>query len=271
MSNIESITVIRHFRDVDNLIANGTDNPLAPGQEDKAIEFGNQLSMQAKAEGYRGIVLITSPKKRAVETARIIQEGVSEAKDPPKTKVVVNYNLRELDQGILMFPPDYKPGMYFEPLTIAWNAFWEETFASRNLLYRFGSPYSRGQLCHPELQGYFSSYGECYRDHAVRLYSSVYDFGQRLNRFRYFKPIVVTHDAPRVIFKELEFIAKQIQEDKIVVSSGGLAQLTWDTYSGHEPSHLAFGEVSILSTLALSDPKVKDILYREINILKQLS
>jgi hypothetical protein len=156
-------------------------------------------------------------------------------------------------------------------LTQAWKAFWDETFIkSRNLRYQFGCPYFQGQLIHPELQGCFSSYGECYRDYALRLYSAVYDFGQRLDRFQHVKPVIITHDSPRVIFQELEFIANQIQEGDATVPVGGLAQLTWDTYSNHEPSRMLFGEVTVLSTNALFDPKVTSILHREINMLKRL-
>lgn len=269
---VEYIPVVRHLKDIDNLVANGTDNPLAPGQNEVAIKFGNQLAKDAKAEGYCGVVLVTSPKRRTIETAQIIQEGILQSENGFKASLVVNHNLREINQGKLIFPSGYKPGDFFNPLSDAWRAFWSETFIdNQNLLYPFGSPYVRGELQHPELNGHFLSYGECYRDYAVRLYSAVYDFGLRLHNFRRLKPIVVTHDSPRVIFRELEFIGGQIQARAINITPGDLPQLTWDTYSTHEPSRLNFGEVSVLSTTALSDQKVLDVLKREIIVLKQLS
>lgn len=269
--SIESLPVIRHFKNVDDLISNGTDNPLAPNQEALAHEIGNRLVQEAKDKCCRGLVLITSPKKRTQETAQIIQKRILE--NNLKAPLVINHNLRELDQGKFVLPPEYKAGDFFEPLSEAWKAFWSETFIDHNnLLYRFGDPYSQGELRYPELQGHFLSFGESYRDYSVRLYSAVYDFGKRLNNFKQLKPVIVTHDSFRVNFLELENIGKEIHNGNLSVTPGSLPRLTWDNYCAHKPSQLLdYGKVSVVSTSSLLDPEVLNILQQEINILNQLS
>ncbi len=202
-SAVESLAVIRHLQDIDNLVQNGTDNPLAPNQDRIAIAFGTQLVQEAKQQDYHGIALISSPKKRAMETAQIIQRGIIQSGDQFRVSLIINHNLRELDQGKFVFPPGYRPGDFFEPLADAWQIFWSETFIDdHNLLYRFGSPYSHGKLRYPKLKDNFLSYGENYRDYAVRLYSAVCDFGERIGRLRYLKPVVITHDSPVGFIKE---------------------------------------------------------------------
>jgi broad specificity phosphatase PhoE len=268
---IESLHVVRHLRDADNLVLNGTDNPLVPDQDNIASEFCNRLVFEAKKDGYRGIVMITSPKKRAFETAQILQGEILRSENSFKVSIILCSNLRELDQGKFIFPSEYKPGDFFEPLAEAWKIFWSETFIDKhNLLYHFGSPYSGTERLYPNLQNSFESCGECYRDYAVRLYSAIYDFGQRLNRFRSLKPVVITHDSPRVIFQELEYIAKLVQDNVINIAPGSLPQLTWDTYSTHELSHLKFGEISTITPVALLDSKIQKILQTEIEFLSKM-
>ncbi len=101
--SIESLPIIRHLENVDDLISNGTDNPLAPNQEPMALEIGNQLIKEVKEQRCRGFILITSPKKRTRETAQIIQKTILE--NNFKAPLVVNHNLRELDQGKFVLPP----------------------------------------------------------------------------------------------------------------------------------------------------------------------
>ncbi len=139
-------------------------------------------------------------------------------------------------------------------------------------MYRFGDPYSQGELRYPKLQGHFLSFGESYRDYSIRLYSAVYDFGQRLDNFQQLKPVVITHDSFRVNFLELENIGKEIQSGNLFMTPGDLPKLTWDNYSARKTSDLlAYGKVSIISTNSLLNPEVLNTLRQEIDILNQLS
>lgn len=272
MSNrLEALTIIRHLKDVNNLGVHGTDSPLEPGQESTASEVGRKLYEEAKKDGFQGILFISSPKTRAIETANIMRKNISDINVVFKTGLAVDPNIRELDQGKFRLPPDYIPGTYFMPLKKAWTAFWGETFTNHNPLYRFGSANAEGQLKYPELVDHFEHPGECYKDQAIRLYSSVYEMGKSLDKFHRVKPVVIAHGAPLAIFRELEQIAKDVQNGVIDIPVGGLVQLSWDYFERRtQDQHPDYGQLSQISLSALYDPMILGILKREIDYLRQL-
>lgn len=269
--HLEKVTIIRHFKDTDNLVRHGTDNPLQSGQESIAQEIGKRLQLDALEEGYQGILLISSPKVRVRETVKMIQTAmINDEHDHFRVRTIVNPNLRELDQGKLNLPTYYQPGAYFRPLKEAWKAFWEESFGfHHNLSYKFGSQTDNSS--NQTFSQYFKETGECYKEQAIRLYTAALEFGKMLNRFQRIKPVVVTHGAPFAIYRELEIIAKDVQESKIQIPAGGLVQLSWDYFQKRSNDiHPDFGQTDTISLNSLYDNEIVSILNREINYLNNL-
>lgn len=271
---LEKLPVIRHFKDTDNLRDYEMDNPLMPSQEAEARTIGEQLAADVLKEEYKAILLVVSPKKRAIETAGLIQHYFHNNHDNLKVSVSINDNLRELDQGKLILPEDYVSRTFFKPLPRAWEVFWDETFVNyNNPLYKFGDPMIQNNIPrYPELLGFFETYGECYRDLSLRLYTLVYEFGKNLDRFKKIKPVVITHGSPVAIFKELELVARDIQNGKDGLKTGGLMRLTWDNFVSREKDkqHPEFGSTQYISLENIANPGILKRLQDEIISLKEL-
>lgn len=271
---LEKLPVIRHLKDTDNLRDYEMDNPLMPSQEAEAQTIGKQLATEVLKEECRAIFLIVSPKRRAIETAGLIQRYFHNNHNNLKVSVSINDNLRELDQGQLILPHDYVSGTSFEPLPRAWEIFWDETFIKHNNpLYKFGDPVAQDGIPeYPELLGFFERYGECYRDLALRLYTLAHEFGKNLDRFKKIKPVVITHGSPVAIFKELERIAHDIQNGKDELKTGDLMRLTWDNFVSQEKDkqHPEFGSMQYISLENLTNTGILKRLHDEIISLKGL-
>ncbi len=274
LHKIEGITVIRHLRDTDDLVNHGTDNPLEKGQDQIAFNLGCKLREESVNEGYRGIFLISSPKTRATETTNILRQGISQGNISFKTRMVVNPDIRELDQGQLKFPECYKSGTRFEPLKNAWKIFWAETFGeNHDLTYKFGDSVAQGRLKYPELLDTFEIPGECYKEQAIRLYTAALKLGNDIKQFERvkFKPIIITHGAPFAIYRELDVIANDFEKGLIDIPVGGLVQLSWDYYNKRtENKQPEYGQSSTIPATFLNKQKTQEILVREIDYLNRL-
>ncbi|HEX9008019.1 MAG TPA: hypothetical protein VF837_02045, partial [Patescibacteria group bacterium] len=195
------------------------------------------------------------------------------AADPNfKTGIIVNPNLRELDQGKLKLPDDYQSGTYFAPLKEAWSAFWNESFiVSHDLTYRFGSSFAQGELKYPNFSKYFEYPGESYKDETIRLYTAIHEFGKKINHNCRIKPIVVTHGAPLAIFRELELIANDVLMEKLDLRPGQLVQMSWDYFAKRKTNqHPDYGQACELTITSLFDNRIRKLLEQEINYLKEL-
>lgn len=270
-NRLECIPVVRHLRDVNNLREFGTNAPLADGQGNEVSDTARTLCESCENEGYKGILFITSPTRRAVETAILIQQGVRSSEQALKTRVSVDLNIRELDQGTLNLPADYVAGSYFPPLKVAWDAFWKESFDWHDLKYHFGDPNTSRGVVYPELIDTFIKTGESYRDQCVRIYTSVLGMGRNLARFRNVMPVVVTHGAPLAIFRDLESIGHDVESGVTNFDLGKLADLTWEYYQKKNGGqHQDYGASLVVGVSSLYNPLILKRLEMEINYLKRL-
>lgn len=279
-----SVTLVRHLLDEDNLLYERRDSGLLDGQEQRAYGMGVELAQVAREEGYQNLYLISSPKRRAVQTMAMMKTGISSIMPDLKVRTAQYYKLGEIDQGVMHLPDSYVPGMYVDELDTAWKIFWEETFSSAgeeqdNQLYRFGDPVSEssGSYKFPKLAHFFSKPGESYCELSLRLYEAALEFGQLYNRerVRQHKTMIaaITHGSPAVIFQMLDQIGRKINEEDFTFPTGKLMRLTWDFYNSNPDSKsnldLEFGDVRHFVVGSISQKSLQ-MLEREIHYLKSL-
>ncbi|MBI3633307.1 MAG: hypothetical protein HY226_03385, partial [Candidatus Vogelbacteria bacterium] len=180
-----------------------------------------------------------------------------------------------IDQGKFILPADYKIGGQFLGLELANKIFSKEVFgsASGNLLYKFGDPVlqSDGTYKYPELVPYFESYGESNRDLLLRLYDLVIRTSKKMDKFgAKTKVVVVTHAQLYQIFRDLSTVAEMVTNGGLDLQEGELPKLCWELYSKRFKNEKPTYGVNYISIENLFDPKVVELLNREIEYLKSL-
>lgn len=262
----ERVVFMRHLQDQDNLFFKNN-SPIIDSELDRVADISKEIATKAKGLGFTRIHLITSSKARAQITAERIAEGVEQCIE---ASIERDDRIRELDQGNYVLPEDYKPGDNFQVLRDAWLVFFEETFASKNLHYRFGDPAIQidSTYKYPDLPRHFTKYGENQIEFSIRYYSFLSDLHHRFRDQAETLPIIVTHQALATRFLELSHISLSNQ----VVVQGTLPLMEWDAYQEikNQPQglNLGYGEASIVSLQTIDN--LIQTFEPEIEMLKLL-
>ncbi len=271
------IPIVKHLEDEDNLEKN-RDAGLVSGQENLALNISNIIYDHAIKENYQILLFCVSPKKRAIETSKLVMEQLN--LKPTKLRVVldIDNNLREIDQGSFNLPDDYKPGDLFEGLKIASKIFSERTFNPNNptlddLNYHFGDPVLQndGTYEYPELKKYFEKPGESYKEILLRFYSQVIKLSMNIDRFKgSIEPIIFTHGQPHQIFTNLSEVAEKINNEGFTFELGSLPRICWDLYKKKKRGVVSFGQTSFVSIENITNQKMIKILEDEIDYLNTI-
>ncbi|MBI5126594.1 MAG: hypothetical protein HZA80_02425 [Candidatus Taylorbacteria bacterium] len=266
----DEIIGVRHLEDYDRLVSCNRDSSLKPDQEVKAREICEGIITMCHEKGVKKTHIMSSTKKRALETVDLIIGSIPE---DIKFEVEPDTRLRELDQGVIRFPEGFKDGDYFEPLKYAWDAYWEQTFTYKNLLYRFGDHCDKdGKLRYPALEGHFESFGENYAEFAFRQYDFLYSLSQKTEEYRDCLPVIVTHSATLSLIAEIIKITDELVH-KIPqhVPLGELPQMTWENFPKIKdilPTQPEFGYLGMFDVRKVFQPEIAEIIAIERDVLQ---
>ena len=275
MENFNSIPVLRHLDDVDDLREYGRDGILLPNQESAVKNYAEELINNLHEENKQALLLLCSTAKRGVQTGQLISEEVKE--EDPAIKVVLSENpaLANMYEGEINLPDSYKAGDKFPGFSIGKKAFAEEVFGQNpNFLYRFGDPVDLGdgRYKYPELLGYFTEFGESYRDFMVRLLKLILDTAHNIERTQQnTKVVAVTHSLQYQMFYDLQGITEDIISGDPAIESGKLALICWERYQERIKAGVPTYEVRYIDIDNLCNEKVLSFLVEEINYLNSLN
>ncbi|OGI76820.1 hypothetical protein A3C57_00335 [Candidatus Nomurabacteria bacterium RIFCSPHIGHO2_02_FULL_33_12] len=272
----KKVSVIRHLDEVDDLEKYGRDGVLIHGQEDRAEEIAGQLYKELKEYNKKAVLFVTSPRIRAKQSTQMVIDALLKKDSTLRCLSVQENDLREIDQGKFVLPTDYVKGEQYEGLYIADKIFLKETHASDygekndNYDYRYGDPVllANGQYKYPDLNQFFTKYGESYRDVLLRLYSLVIKTSEKVNKLgKNTELVIVTHGQPTQIFRDLKKIASYIKNKLIEYKEGELPKLCWELYKKLDDSKKVTGSLDIISIEELTDPYLVKVLKNEISFL----
>lgn len=271
--------VIRHLEDEDDLLKK-RDGDLIPGQEAAAHEIAEELRAEILDRDTSTVLMITSPKKRAIQTAEMVSEDLQSRTEGVRFIHETNEALMDQDQGEIILPPDYEPGDHFEGLDIARKIFHKETFGDEttgeegSLTYRFGDPILQedGTYKYPELLKYFSRSGESYRDVLVRLLGMLIELSENIQRFEIHRtlPVIFTHSQARQIFKDLEAAAALFQDGRLAYKTGQLGKICWEIYKKRKAENKIPEVIEYIAVDALLDEEIIELLRKEREYLRKL-
>ena len=276
LENEKKVIVVRHFDEIDDLEKYGRDATLQEGQENRTEVVASLLLNEIKERKKKAVLFITSPRIRAKQTAQMVIDSLYR-KDPAlKLFSAQEDDLRAIDQGEFILPGDYIKGQEFEGLSIADQIFFNETHASDNgkgadnYDYKYGDPVllENGQYKYPELNRFFTKYGESYRDVLLRLYSLVIRTSEKIDKLgKNTELVLVTHGQPAQVFKDLKEVAGLIKNNSENYREGELAKLCWEFYKRRDNSEKVTGAVDVISVEELTDPHLVELLKKEVLFL----
>lgn len=275
MENINAIPVIRHLDDIDDLKEFGRDGDLLPDQEPAAREYAHELVNTIHSEKKQALLLLCSTSRRGIQTGELISEEVR--KEDSTIKVVSSENpaLANMYEGVPNLPDTYIAGDKFPGFSIGKKVFSQEVFGDNpNFLYKFGDPMTLadGTHKHPELQGYFSEYGESYRDFMVRLLKLIIDTAHNAERFsQKTKIAIVTHSLQYQMFYDLQAITEDVIKGGATIEPGQIPVLCWQKYQERMKQGAPIYEVRYIDINNLCNESVVSILAEEINYLNSLT
>ena len=276
MSNKLVLPIVRHLVEVDDL-RNERDGELLPDQEPIARKIARDLYELVDNNKPNKLLFIHSSKKRASATALMTEECLLEI--DPKIKIVhyVEPNIRDISHGRYRLPVEYEPGDFYRGFSLADKIFYNEVFENspftENLLYRYGDPLLQndGTYTYPELDQYFISYGESFRDALVRIYSEVHkftsDYWQRKDSFR---PVMFSHGLPLEIYKDLAEVAYEVIKNSLKFRPGKLARVCYVAHRTRNSEEGSHGRVDLLPLDFINNPKFISILDLELEYLESL-
>lgn len=268
--NEENLSILRHLEDENNLFS-GRDTDIVPGQEEIVYNIASEIISEADARGYGVIFFSCSPRKRTLQTVELIKQSILLRSDHLKVSITTNDKLVDMDHGKFVLPKNYKHGDVFEPFNLAWKIFWDETFNKDNPDYHLGDCVKQqdGTILYPDLFGYWTSFGESYKEICIRLYSSILEFSENIDRFNIkTMPIIMTHGGSLAIFRELENIAIKIKTEGYTFPTGQLMKICWNNYQSRQNRTSSdFGKILKLSIETLRDPEIIKKLKEEVNFL----
>lgn len=280
MSEKSSALVAKHLHDRDDLKKEGRDSGLVAGQEDLALEMATKIYEHATRGGITALIFCVSTKKRTKETAEMVRDSLKNKLVKLHVFVEEDADLREMDQGTFTLPENYVAGDGFDGLKLAWKALSAETFdadnpSKDNLDYHFGDPLRQadGTYKYPELDAYFSKYGESYRDILLRLYSCVIKLSE--NKERYgdrMLPVIFTHGQPYQVFRDLAEVADMIKNQGLKLIPGELPRICQGIYKARvaREGTIPPGKVDIVSIEYANDSEIISLLKQEMALLEQV-
>lgn len=268
----KEIIGVRHLEDEDALMTYGFDTPLKEGQEVTVNKIADQIIEDCKRLAKDRVDFIFSTQKRTADTASFVKDAVLSKNEDINISLQPDRRLADLNQGKLIFPEGYKDGDFVPGLSVAWKAFWEQSFDKKNLLYRFGDPIvqSDGTYMYPELEPIFSELGESCAEFTYRLYDFLgslehRDYDNTLN-------VIIGHTATVFIMHEFIEISKDLSKQFVPhVPVGELPGLSWtylDKVKKYLPEKLSHGNITTYEISDLIRPEIQEIIRIERDILK---
>lgn len=274
MERFDSVPVIRHLDDVDDLRQFGRDGILLENQESEAKKYADELVDALHTENKQALLLLCSTRKRGVQTGEIISDEIKKRDSKIKVAIVQNESLANMYEGVVNLPDDYQAGDKFPGFVIGKKVFFDEVFGeNQNLLYRFGDPVDLGDgnYKYPELKGQFSEYGESHRDFMVRLLNLVMDTAHNIERLhKKVKIVAITHSLQYQMFYDLQSIAEDIVKRGVEVDIGKVHMLCWEKYQERMLQGPPTYDVRHIDISNLCDPKIIEVLEKEIEYLSNL-
>lgn len=282
--NIDSI---RHLEDLDNFSFGKRDGNIIEGQDELARKYAENLANEIKMEDRKGVLFLTSSKKRCLQTADLISIDLKRLNPKIKIKIVSNQELNSLDEGIAIVPEDYKEGDKFDGFPLAANAMLKEAHATDfggekdNYLYKYGDPVLQddGNYKYPELIKYFKTAGESYRDFLLRIYNTIKETAQKAEKFgENTKVVVICHAQVAHILKDIQSISEKVKSGEVEIENGELPRMCWREFiKRYENKKLnqykedvAMDFMLKLDISNLLNPEITRILDKEIVFLKEL-
>lgn len=277
----DAVIVGRHFEDVDDLTFN-RDSPLKPLDEEsfKLLDSNvREIIRNTEAKGSHKILIVSSPKIRAMQTAEMVKEGIQILQPSMLVHIKPDERFAELYQGELILPPDYHVGDRVSTLLDAWVAFWKETFTEEgeynNPNYRFGDPVrlDADVTRYPEIVGHFSAYGECYREMCLRYYQALVEYFENSKRVKDsgINVVLMGHGATMGILSGLEGVMRHINDGDYDMPTGGLMKACRQEYiqqrARKETQSSRFGGLRAFSLSGVDDGVV-NLLRDEVEFLK---
>lgn len=278
MKNVENVIIGRHLEDEDDLKM-GLDTELKSTKYESGVAIENIQNLSSEIinntalKDKRNILLIHSPRKRALQTCEIIKKDIKEKSDL-NIRLISDERFAELNHGEIILPEDYKPGKRVEFLSDSWEIFWEETFDKKSFEfkndYHFGDPalLQDGSYKYPELKDKFKTIGESYLELTIRYYEALIDFFENKNRIDESKTefILIAHSATLSILKQLNTVFKKGRFE-----IGKLMELCWKEYhlskKAVDYKKSGFGDFSIFDLSDLDGEKISETLKKEVEFL----
>lgn len=269
------ISIFRHLEDNDDLSDN-RDGSLIEGQEGVAEQLAKQIYDQYLTPDCRVVFIVGSSKKRSFETIELISSDLNKIDPMLKIKTSGEDSLRDIDQGGIIIPEDYKPGEKFEGLQLAGRIFFKEVFGGDweggvdNYSYRYSDPFLQedGTFKYPELGKYFFKPGESYKDILTRVYTQIVDFSHKVPKFNdEIKCIVCCHRQIAQIFEDLIEAADLIERGEISIEQGDLPRVCWELFKKRNTQILGVGELKSIPIEHLFSESMVDLLKKEIEFL----
>ncbi|MBP6925874.1 MAG: hypothetical protein KBC22_02370 [Candidatus Pacebacteria bacterium] len=275
-----NILFMRHLDEIDDLENFGRDAPLYDSLENRLrIEnTANLLAEKIKNNQRRAVIFVVSPRIRAIQTTKMLQEALIERlpESDLKFKISLNDDLRASEQGNFNLPSDYKAGEVFEGLKLAVKIFENEnkgatTSGIRNIDYHFGDPVliSPGNYKYPELLNHFTEYGETYRETLTRMFKSILDLGKKYKKLlRDIEVVVVGHGQTYHIIRGLNIIGQKINDNTISLRPGDTIELLWSIYDECPKEEKVPGISAPVDFSLFGDPNIMVLLEKELDYLQ---
>ena len=276
--NDRSIIFSRHLDEIDDLESFERDAPLRDSPENTLLlkKTADLLIKKIKENGRRSVFFIVSPRVRAIHTAEALKDALINNLPTDiklKFRISINEDLRASEQGQFILPYGYKAGEVFEGLALASKIFENENRGRnesgvKNLDYRFGDPVliSPGNYKYPELQKYFTEYGETYRETITRMFQSILDMSKKYgNLLRSVEVVVIGHGQTYHIIRGLNIIGQRIINDRLVLHEGEVISLLWAIYDACPKEEKIPGTSGPVDFSFLGDNDMMKILEDEID------
>jgi ribosomal protein L28 len=274
---MNSIPIVRHLDDIDDLRTYWRDGPLISWQREKAHEIAEIILNKYNLSNSKKLIFPVSTKRRWFQTANLVKESLLSLSPELDIRIIKQLNLREIDQGEFILPHWYEAWMECEWLRIAakiffWEVFWWDHWWKDNYYYKYWDPLllKDGSYKYDILQKYFNKSWESYADVLIRVYTQVLKTiknNKALDKLLV-KSVIFTHWQPSQIFKDLFEVAQLVVNENMDYKVWQLPRICWDRYKKRGDKKRDLGKVDVISLKYINNPKVLGLLSDEINFLK---
>lgn len=263
LSRKYNILILRHLEDIQDFRVHYRNTPIIPSEKEKALGIAELINDFAKKSNKTKVCFISSEQLRAIETAKLIDDKLSQLDSNLYTNLDIDNRIRDLYHGEYTIPDNYQIGQKLPALTISTKCYIDQTFNKRNIDYRNGDTYDN---TYPNLKGLFRSFGETQRSFSVRFYSFMADFLSKIEAEPNTLFIIVAHTAIAFRLFELSLIENYSQ-----IKLGDLTFEEWSQVShlDRDPGNQLFispGEVKKLNLADIIDQR--DRFMKEVFFLK---